>query len=155
MTKIPKAQRSLIAQALKQNMKWKTIMERFGVSKTTVGRIRKQLNQKVDTATTNPKGAAFRMAIETKMCTRCRKTKPVSEFWRRDASKDGRYYRCIACSGMRSDPTRRNKIHRHNYIQSTSIGTVVVLTFEVGTASLSEVLAAAADSYHLVSRGFV
>lgn len=48
--------------------------------------------------------------VETKACTRCGETKPVTEYWR-DASKaSGRYARCAVCQAE----TERNKRKRYN-----------------------------------------
>jgi hypothetical protein len=32
-----------------------------------------------------------------KQCTKCKKTKPLTEFYKRPETQDGRYQQCIAC----------------------------------------------------------
>ena len=52
--------------------------------------------------------------MKTKRCNRCRKTKPVSEFYRMTASKDGYQYACKDCFGKtyRSSNYKRRRSNR-------------------------------------------
>ncbi len=45
-----------------------------------------------------------------KQCTKCKKTKPVTDFYKRGETKDGYYQQCITCVKEKRKKQRQDKM---------------------------------------------
>ena len=54
----------------------------------------------------------------TKKCSKCKEVKPVAEYYKRSASKDGLFYQCKTCKGKTSSKYQQTdayKAYKANY----------------------------------------